>query len=215
MTRNLNRRIHANHAHRRRDQKVRSVWVAGPVGAGGNKDVSGIDFGIVEAKACKDKPTLIRVSTTIGCGAPTKAGTAKIHGSCLGADEIQGLKENAGLNDSRFIIPRDVKELASIAREAGEEHERSWEKNVEEYVKATPTLGLQFKSMVVQRKLPQGWARAGVIFVLTHDSVLLGEDGPAYHPVEHLASLRAMPGYCVKGTAVLKISTSLLYAVIL
>lgn len=31
------------------------------------------------------------------------------------------------------------------------------------------------------------------IFVLTHDSVLLGEDGPTHQPVEHLASLRAMP----------------------
>ncbi|HEX9191136.1 MAG TPA: transketolase [Candidatus Deferrimicrobiaceae bacterium] len=32
-----------------------------------------------------------------------------------------------------------------------------------------------------------------VIYVLTHDSVGLGEDGPTHQPVEHLASLRAMP----------------------
>ena len=32
-----------------------------------------------------------------------------------------------------------------------------------------------------------------VIFVLTHDSVGLGEDGPTHQPIEHLASLRAMP----------------------
>jgi transketolase len=31
------------------------------------------------------------------------------------------------------------------------------------------------------------------IFVYTHDSVLLGEDGPTHQPVEHLASLRAIP----------------------
>jgi transketolase len=31
------------------------------------------------------------------------------------------------------------------------------------------------------------------IYVLTHDSIGLGEDGPAYQPIEHLASLRAMP----------------------
>jgi transketolase len=31
------------------------------------------------------------------------------------------------------------------------------------------------------------------IFVLTHDSIGLGEDGPTHQPVEHLASLRAMP----------------------
>lgn len=33
-----------------------------------------------------------------------------------------------------------------------------------------------------------------VIHVMTHDSVSLGEDGPTHQPVEHLASLRAMPG---------------------
>jgi transketolase len=35
---------------------------------------------------------------------------------------------------------------------------------------------------------------AHVIYVLTHDSIGLGEDGPTHQPVEHLASLRAMPG---------------------
>jgi transketolase len=34
---------------------------------------------------------------------------------------------------------------------------------------------------------------AGSIFVLTHDSIGLGEDGPTHQPVEHLASLRMIP----------------------
>jgi transketolase len=34
---------------------------------------------------------------------------------------------------------------------------------------------------------------AGSIFVLTHDSIGLGEDGPTHQPVEHLASLRVIP----------------------
>jgi len=38
---------------------------------------------------------------------------------------------------------------------------------------------------------------AHVIYVLTHDSVGLGEDGPTHQPVEHLTSLRAMPGLTV------------------
>ena len=33
-----------------------------------------------------------------------------------------------------------------------------------------------------------------VTFVWTHDSIGLGEDGPTHQPIEHLASLRAMPG---------------------
>ena len=32
-----------------------------------------------------------------------------------------------------------------------------------------------------------------VIFVMTHDSIGLGEDGPTHQPIEHLASLRAIP----------------------
>jgi transketolase len=36
-----------------------------------------------------------------------------------------------------------------------------------------------------------------VIYVLTHDSIGLGEDGPTHQPIEHLASLRAMPGVLV------------------
>ncbi|MDB5401621.1 MAG: transketolase [Acetobacteraceae bacterium] len=35
--------------------------------------------------------------------------------------------------------------------------------------------------------------RQRVVYVLTHDSIGLGEDGPTHQPVEHLASLRAMP----------------------
>jgi transketolase len=36
-----------------------------------------------------------------------------------------------------------------------------------------------------------------VVYVFTHDSVGLGEDGPTHQPIEHLASLRAMPELCV------------------
>jgi transketolase len=36
-----------------------------------------------------------------------------------------------------------------------------------------------------------------VIYVLSHDSIGLGEDGPTHQPIEHLASFRAMPGMCV------------------
>jgi transketolase len=36
-----------------------------------------------------------------------------------------------------------------------------------------------------------------VVYVMTHDSIGLGEDGPTHQPVEHLQSLRAMPGVLV------------------
>jgi len=40
-------------------------------------------------------------------------------------------------------------------------------------------------------------SEAGTIWVMTHDSVALGEDGPTHQPVEHIASLRLIPGLTV------------------
>jgi transketolase len=40
-------------------------------------------------------------------------------------------------------------------------------------------------------------AEIGAIFVFTHDSIGLGEDGPSHQPIEHLASLRAVPNLLV------------------
>ena len=36
-----------------------------------------------------------------------------------------------------------------------------------------------------------------VIYVFTHDSIGVGEDGPTHQPIEQLASLRAIPGLIV------------------
>jgi transketolase len=36
-----------------------------------------------------------------------------------------------------------------------------------------------------------------VIYIFTHDSIAVGEDGPTHQPIEHLASLRAIPGFIV------------------
>ncbi len=59
----------------------------------------------IEAARHSDKPTMIACKTTIGFGAPTKAGTNKAHGSPLGAEEIAGARkffgwESAALRDS-------------------------------------------------------------------------------------------------------------------
>lgn len=40
-------------------------------------------------------------------------------------------------------------------------------------------------------------SEAGVIYILTHDSIGLGEDGPTHQPVEQLVGLRAIPGMYV------------------
>jgi transketolase len=52
--------------------------------ADGNSDLDGIAKAIEQAKAVTDKPTLIKVTTTIGYGSPNKANTAGVHGAPLG-----------------------------------------------------------------------------------------------------------------------------------
>ena len=39
--------------------------------------------------------------------------------------------------------------------------------------------------------------KLNVVYVFTHDSIAMGEDGPTHQPIEHLASLRAIPGLIV------------------
>jgi transketolase len=64
-----------------------------------------------------DRPTMIACKTTIGFGAPTKAGKSSAHGSPLGADEIKGAREKLGWSSAPFEIPADI---LSAWRKAGE-----------------------------------------------------------------------------------------------
>eukprot|EP00871_Galdieria_phlegrea_P000453 jgi/Galph1/1408/GphlegSOOS_G99.1 len=54
-------------------------------------------------------------------------------------------------------------------------------------------------------------SRAAVIYIMTHDSIALGEDGPTHQPIEHLASLRAMPNIHVIRPAECKRNCSGIY----
>ena len=58
-------------------------------------DAAAVDKALNDAKM-SDKPVLIACKTTIGFGAPTKAGTAGSHGAPLGAEEIKGAREALG-----------------------------------------------------------------------------------------------------------------------
>src|SRR5712692_7300199 len=76
----------------------------------------------IEAAQHSDRPTLIACRTTIGFGAPSKAGTEKSHGSPLGADESAGAREKLGWADAPFAIPADVRALwrqAGLRSQAG------------------------------------------------------------------------------------------------
>jgi transketolase len=73
-------------------------------------DPEAIAVAIAAAQA-SDRPTMIACRTTIGFGAPTKAGTEKAHGSPLGAAEIEAARKTLGWSEPPFVIPADVREL--------------------------------------------------------------------------------------------------------
>jgi transketolase len=250
---------------------------------------------------------MIAAKTTIGFGAPTRAGSNKAHGSPLGAEEIAGARKALGWDYAPFEVPSDILDAWRAAGAKGAEASASWEKRLasadaelrselERRMKGDLPAG--FDKMIVDYKtklseekpkvatrkssemalevinglvtetiggsadltgsnntktsqtgpikpddysgryvyygirehgmaaamngmalhggvIPYGgtfmcfsdYARPSMrlaslmgirsIFVMTHDSIGLGEDGPTHQPVEHLAALRAIPNHLV------------------
>jgi transketolase len=60
------------------------------------------------AAQTSDKPVLIAARTTIGFGAPTRAGTSKAHGEALGPEEVAGAREKLGWPYPPFVVPDDI-----------------------------------------------------------------------------------------------------------
>ncbi len=92
-------------------------------------DPEAIATAIAWAKS-NDRPSLIACRTTIGFGAPTKAGTKDSHGSPLGADEIKGARERLGWSSSPFEVPADIRDAWRAAGQRGRPARLAWEKRV-------------------------------------------------------------------------------------
>ncbi|WP_019222842.1 transketolase [Bartonella rattaustraliani] len=261
----------------------------------------------IETAQSSDKPTLIACKTTIGFGAPNKAGTNKVHGAPLGAREIAETRIALGWKAEPFVIPAEILDGWRLAGLNSAKKRQKWEEklaklSVSERVEferlmrgdlvggfdsaldaykqqlveecplvatrkasemalevinatITETIGgsadltgsnntksSQMKSISAEdfsgryvhygiREHAMGAVMNGlalyggfipyggtflcfsdymrpamrlsslmglrVIYVMTHDSIGLGEDGPTHQPVEHLASLRALPNHLV------------------
>src|SRR6202030_4296987 len=80
----------------------------------------------LEAAKTSERPSLIACRTTIGFGAPTKAGTEKTHGSPLGSEEIKGARERLGWPEPAFVMPAEVREMWRSAGRAGAEAHQAW-----------------------------------------------------------------------------------------
>ncbi|MBD2602983.1 transketolase [Scytonema hofmannii FACHB-248] len=273
----------------------------------GNTDLVAIEKAIAEAKSVTDKPTMIKVTTTIGYGSPNKQNTAGIHGAALGGDEIALTRNNLEWTYEPFVVPEDAKNHMGKAVERGANYETEWNNTFADYKAKYAEEAAQFERYI-SGKLPDGWdkvlptytsedkglptrkhsenclnklakvlpeliggsadlthsnlteikgtgdfqkgqyenpnihfgvrehamgaicngialhqsglipygatfliftdymraairlsalSRAGSIWVMTHDSIGQGEDGPTHQPIETLASLRAIPNLTV------------------
>jgi transketolase len=268
-------------------------------------DFEAIDRVLAEAARPDGRPTLICCKTTIGYGAPKKAGTAKAHGEALGAEELAGAKVALQWPHAAFEIPTDILAAWRAIGARGASARMAWRERLSAhrdkaafddalsgefpaaalealsahaakmaaekpslatraasgaalesifalwpellggsadltgsnntYVKGTAFFtpetrtgryvhyGVREHAMAA---IMNGMALHGgitpyggtflcfadysrpairlaalmgirVVHVMTHDSIGLGEDGPTHQPVEHLASLRAIPNLAV------------------
>ena len=267
-------------------------------------DQDAIEQALLASKA-SDKPTLIAAKTTIGFGAPKKAGTEKVHGAPLGAEELAGAKAALGITYPAFEIPAEILATWRAAGTRSQNIRGEWQsrlavndnqaeferrmagtlpsdfaatmsahikKLTEDKPKVASRKASQMALEVITKVVPEAlagsadlthsnltntpdtkpfqadsregrymmygirehgmaaamngialhgglipyggtfmvftdYARPSIrlaalmgvrsIYVMTHDSIGLGEDGPTHQPVEHLSALRAIPNLLV------------------
>ena len=102
-------------------------------------DMDAVEKAMIEAKAEKSKPTLIKINTVIGNGCDAKKGTAGVHGAPLGDDNIKIMRENYDFSKEAFFIEEDVKEYFENKKEELKGNEAKWNKLMEEYKAKYPT----------------------------------------------------------------------------
>jgi len=132
-------------------------WQVLEVADGNTTDVSEIVKAVEEAKACTDKPTLIRIKTVIGFGA-AKAGTAGVHGAPLGWDDIKSVRKAFGMDpEESFKIDDSVSEYFASLKAANDKLASEWDGKLAAYKEAFPTEGAELERRI-KGELPEGWA---------------------------------------------------------
>ena len=285
------------------DQQARFAASGWDTQAVDGHNPAAIAAAIAHAKTT-DTPSMIACKTTIGFGAPTKAGKSSSHGAPLGGDEITGTRAALGWDHAAFEIPDDVLSAWRTAGQRGGSEQASWagrllsqeanvradferrmagilpagwekslDSHIDSLIETKPKVATRAASGHVLDQLTvavpeliggsadltgsnntkakaaepiaapdydggyiyygvrehgmaaamNGMALHGgvipfggtflvftdycrgsirlsalmgtrVVYVMTHDSIGLGEAGPTHQPVEHLAALRAIPG---------------------
>ncbi len=151
----------------------------------GNTDVEGISKAIENAKAVSDKPSIIKVTTTIGFGSPNKSDTAGIHGAPLGEEEAELTRKQLGWSYKPFEIPQDAIDEYRQAIPKGAQLEEEWNKTLVSYKEKYPNEANEFERML-RGELPQNWDKAlpsytpkdSGVATRKHSQICLGALGP-------------------------------------
>jgi len=107
-------------------------------------DTEAISDAFERAVQVLDKPVLICAKTVIGRGAPNKEGSEVTHGSPLGEDELQKMRDAINWKHPPFEIPPPVYQDWDC-REKGKLAEQSWKDDFATYEKEYPDLASEFK----------------------------------------------------------------------
>jgi len=126
-------------------------------------DPEAIKMAIEQARQETNKPTLICCKTTIGFGAPNKAGKEECHGAPLGDEEIAGARQKLGWHHAPFEIPQDIYD-AWDARARGADAEEQWNSLFIEYRDTHPELAAELERRL-NGSLPADFATRADAFI--------------------------------------------------
>jgi transketolase len=124
----------------------------------GDHDLEGIEEAIRKAKEVKDKPSVIKLTTTIGFGSKLQ-GTGGVHGNPLKTDDAKQVKEKFGFNpEESFVVPQEVYDLYNKHAAEGAAAEQAWNDLFKKYQGEYKELADEL-SRRISRDLPEGWEK--------------------------------------------------------
>ena len=123
-------------------------------------DLEAIDAALEAAKAEKDRPTLVVLTTTIAEGSPNMAGSADTHGAPLGAAEVEATKRSIGYPSLEpFHVEPAALERWRRGAAAWEAVQEAWARGFEAYRAEHPAVAAEFES-VARGEMPADWEEA-------------------------------------------------------
>ena len=128
-----------------------------PALSSGDVDLVNLDKAMTKAAANLKQPTLIRLKTVIAWPAPHAQGTAKSHGSALGAEEIAATKTELGLNpDEHFAFPENLLDHARLVKNRGATAQAHWNERFDSWKSSEPERAKTL-SRILSQQLPSDW----------------------------------------------------------